>query len=161
MAEIKGIERIDKIINKFTAPFGVTANLGIEFQAFCDSMTIDYTLFFDEDSTIAFIDDATKRYPEINADIFLWAFMHELGHCMTENMWTEAEKEYFWEQKDAINDAEIDMDEANNWYHACPDEFFATRWAGEYMLNHPRKMQKFWKKLHAAIMKMYKENGLI
>ena len=39
----------------------------------------------------------------VNADIFLWALMHEIGHCMTEDMWTDEEREYFNYQKDIIH----------------------------------------------------------
>ena len=161
MAKLKGIKKIDKIINNFTRQFGVIARFDTEFEAFCDDMTVGYTLLGSPTGTGDFIADATKRYPDVTADIFLWALMHEIGHCMTENMWTEEEREYFWDQKDVIMSAEIGIEEMNAWYHACPDEFFATKWAGDYMRNHPKKVGKFWKKLQPAILDMYKRNGLI
>ena len=162
--ELKGIKKIDKIINDFTFKnFGVTARLDTEFEAFCDNgrRLVGYTLLATEDGNGQFIEDAVKRYPNLNADIFLWALMHEIGHCMTEDMWTAEEREYFYYQKDMICESEVEEDGMNAWYHACPDEFFATKWAGDYMTNHPKKMKKFWNELQGAILKMYVKNGLI
>ena len=160
MAKLKGIKRIDRIINDFTAQFGITANLDTEFQAFCNDMTIGYTLVFDAVNKELFIEDVKARYPEVTADIFLWCLMHEIGHCMTEQMWSEEEREYFNYQKDRLAFQEEDQDRAD-WYHACPDEFFATKWAGDYMRKHPKKIAKFWNELQAATMRMYRKNGLI
>lgn len=162
--EIKGIKKIDKIINNFTMKnFGVTARFDTEFEAFCDEgrKLIGYTLITTEGGEGQFIEDATRRYPEINADIFLWALMHEIGHCMTEDMWTPEEREYFYYQKDMIYEMEVEEEGMNAWYHACPDEFFATKWAGDYMRNHPKKMKKFWNELQVAMLQMYKKNNLI
>lgn len=162
--EIKGIKKIDKIINNFTMKnFGVTARFDTEFEAFCDEgrKLIGYTLITTEGGEGQFIEDATRRYPEINADIFLWALMHEIGHCMTEDMWTPEEREYFYYQKDMIYEMEVEEEGMNAWYHACPDEFFATKWAGDYMRNHPKKMKKFWNELQVAMLQMYAKNNLI
>lgn len=162
--EIKGIKKIDKIINNFTMKnFGVTARFDTEFEAFCDEgrKLIGYTLITTEGGEGQFIEDATRRYPEINADIFLWALMHEIGHCMTEDMWSAEEREYFYYQKDMIYEMEVEEEGMNAWYHACPDEFFATKWAGDYMRNHPKKMKKFWNELQVAMLQMYKKNNLI
>ena len=162
--EIKGIKKIDKIINNFTMKnFGVTARFDTEFEAFCDEgrKLIGYTLITTEGGEGQFIEDATRRYPEINADIFLWALMHEIGHCMTEDMWTPEEREYFYYQKDMIYEMEVEEEGMNAWYHACPDEFFATKWAGDYMRSHPKKMKKFWNELQVAMLQMYKKNNLI
>lgn len=164
MARIKGIKKVDKIINDFTQKnFGVTARFDTEFEAFCDNgrRLIGYTFLATENGEGQFIDDAIKRYPNVNADIFLWALMHEIGHCMTEDMWTDEEREYFNYQKDIICEADVDENEMNAWYHVCPDEFTATRWAGEYMTKHPRKMKKFWTELQTALIQMYVKNGLI
>ncbi len=162
--EIKGIKKIDKIINNFTMKnFGVTARFDTEFEAFCDEgrKLIGYTLITTEGGEGQFVEDAIKRYPEVKADIFLWALMHEIGHCMTEDMWTPEEREYFYYQKDMIYEMEVEEEGMNAWYHACPDEFFATKWAGDYMRNHPKKMKKFWNELQVAIIQMYKKNDLI
>ena len=160
MANIKGLKRVNRIINDFTRQFGVTAVLDTEFEAFCEDMRIGYTLYVDEDDQFFFLEDARCRYPEIKADTFLWLFMHELGHCITDGFWTPEEQEYFTNQKDSMMNV-YDDQRRNDWYHACPDEFFATKWAGDYMMNHPKKIAKFWNELQAAILRMYRKNGVI
>ena len=160
MAKIKGLNRINRIVNEFTEQFGVTAKLDTEFQAFCDDMTIGYALFFNEDSREFFVNDAEKRYPEVKADIFLWAFMHEIGHCMTDHLWSEEEQAYFEQYKEDMTYI-MDDQERNDCYHACPDEFMATKWAGDYMRDHADEIAEFWNKLQAAIMRMYRKNGVI
>ncbi len=163
MAKLKGIEKVEKIVSGFAGQFGVTARFDTEFEAFCDNgrRIVGYTFLINEGGCGHFVEDAIKRYPDVEADLFLWALMHEIGHCMTESMWTPEEREYFYYQKDMIADSEVEVEHMNAWYHACPDEFMATKWAGDFMRNHPKQMKKFWKKFKKALMYFYKENGLI
>ena len=159
MAKVKGLKRINKIINKFTEQFGIKAVLNDDFEAHCGEMIIGYTFAVNADDGYYFLSDVAMRYPDIEADIFLWSLMHEIGHCMTDSMWTEEELEYFWYQKERMTNEEKDY-LRNDWYHATPDEFFATKWAGEYMLRHQKKICKFWNKLQPAIERMYRLNGV-
>ena len=160
MTKLKGMKRVNRIINEFANQFGVTAKLDMEFQAFCDTMTIGYTLFFDEESRYYFVNDAEKRYPEVKADIFLWAFMHEIGHCMTDHLWNEEDQGYFEQRKEDIICIQDDQ-ERNDCYHSCPDEYFATKWAGDYMRDHAEEIAEFWNELQTAIIRMYRKNGVI
>ena len=89
MAKLKGIKKIDRIINNFTKNFNIKADLGEEFLAYCDDRLINYTLVIDEADINYFIEDAEKRFPDVQADIFLWSLMHEIAHIMTDDMWTE------------------------------------------------------------------------
>lgn len=159
MARLKGLKKVDKVINKFTKSFGIKADLGTDFQAFCNGCVINYTLAIEKEDIDYFIADAEARYPDINADIFLWCLLHEIGHILTDDFWTDEELEYFEEQKEMLTAYEDD-DLRNNWYHCIPDEFFATRWAGEYMRKHPKKIAKFWKELQTELIKFYKKNEL-
>jgi hypothetical protein len=160
MAKLKGLKKIDKIINEFTKQFSVTANLGSEFQAFCEKRVINYSLITTEEEQNFFINDAIKKYPNINADIFIWCLLHEIFHVVTDYMWTEEELEYFKEQKEKLAYLEDDQ-QRNDWYHCIPNEFIATRSAANYMMSHPKKIAKFWGKLQKALMNLYTKNGLI
>ena len=161
---MKGIKRINRIINEFTwRNFHVKAKLHTDFLAHCEEKIIGYTLVVGQNDVEFFIEDAEKRFPNINADPFLWLLMHEIGHCMTDGMWTEAELERFAEQKEKMTEVEDEgflLEIKNDWYHSVPDEYFATRWAGEYMTKYPKKIAKFWNKLQPEIIKFYIMNGL-
>jgi hypothetical protein len=157
--KIKGLKKVNRIVNRFTKKFGVTAKPDTEFEAFCDRMTIGYALTCDKDDKAFFIADAEKRYPDIKADIFLWCLMHEIGHCVTDGFWSYEEQAYFTEQKEAMTNIEDDQ-LRNDWYHACPDEFFATKWAGDYMRKHPKEIARFWKKVQKAIIQVYLKNNV-
>ncbi len=160
MAKLKGIRRIDRIINNFTKNFNIKADLGNEFLAYCPDRLINYTLVIDEEDIRYFKEDAEKRYPDVHADIMLWCLLHEVGHIMTDDMWTEEELDYFEEQKEHMTSC-ADDDNRNDWYHACPDEFFATKWAGDYMRKYPKRIAKFWNELQIALIDFYRRNDLI
>ena len=161
MAKLKGLKKINKIINDFTKEnFGVRANLDKEFLAYCRAKRIGYTLAVETEDINFFLEDAQARFPEVHADPFLWFLMHEVGHCMTDNTWTEAEKERINCKKSELSEVEDDQ-LRNDLYHTCPDEYFATRWAGQWMTKHQKKIAKFWNKIQPAIMEFYKKNGLL
>lgn len=161
MAKLKGLKKVNKIINEFTVKnFGVTAEPGVEFQAFCEDNLINYAFVMCSEHVEYFIKDATTRFPDINADVFLWCLLHEVFHCVTDEMWTPEELEYFEYQKDKASEIQDDQ-HRYDWYYAIPDEFFATRGAGEYMMKHPKKIAKFWNKLAPALANFYEKNGLM
>lgn len=160
MAKLKGAKRLEKVVNKFTMKnFGVTAKLGTEFLAYCGKQKIHFALVMSEDDVSYYLNDVADRYPNIQADIFLWCLLHEIGHCKTDYLWSEEENIYFTEQKEMLEYVEND-EMRNAWYHAIPDEYFATKWAGEYMSHHPKKIKKFWDTLQKELFKFYKKNGL-
>lgn len=175
MAELVGLEKIEDIINRFLKKeFKITAELSEEFQAFIPERIVNYTFAPTSECVQNFIPDAEHRYPGITADPFLWLLFHEVGHIMTENMWTQDERNYFNDQKrkyfyigdeteEELQEASfayIDEELLSDIYHAMPDEFMATRWAGDYMVKNGRKVAKFWAKLQPAILEFYALNDV-
>lgn len=154
MAVLEGMDKILNIVNKFLEQFNATAYWNEDFEARCESREIGFTLAVSEDSLLEFTNDAYSRYVGIEADPFLWLFLHELGHVMTDNEWTEEELEYFEYQKEMLTEIEDDQLRAD-WYHAIPDEFMATRWAAEFMMDYPEVVADFWDELQSAIMEFY------
>ena len=161
LAELEGFDLVNDIINDFTMKnFNIKANPAAEFEAYCETKEIGYTFVYEQDNREYFIKDAEMRFPEIEADIFLWCLLHEIGHVMTNPLWTQEEIDYFCHQKDQC--AYIEDDQArHDWYHAIGDEFFATKWAGEYMLAHQQEIIDFWDRFQTALMLFYFKNGLI
>ena len=179
MAELFGLENINNIINKFLhKEFKIAAELSDEFQAFTTRNTVGYTLAPTQECVDQFLGDAEARFPDVTADPFLWLLFHEVGHIMTEHLWSDADRDYFNAQKnkyfdmgndeeeEATEDSEpqgyafIDDEIAADLYHAFADENMATKWAGEYMLTHARKVAKFWAKLQPAILEFYVINDV-
>jgi hypothetical protein len=80
---------------------------------------------------------------------------------MTDYLWTAEDEAYF---ETARNDLDEwfgeDVITKNEWYHKIGDEYMATKWAGEYIITHPKKMAKFNKKLNEAMKIFCKKNGI-
>lgn len=160
MAKVKGLKKINKIINNFTQTnFNIKAKIGSDFLAFTDKMEIRYAVGVDSDDVKYFITDAISKYQGIKADPFIWLLLHEIGHCMTNDMFTPDETEYFEQMKEKLAYIRDDQDR-NDWYHCLPDEFMATGWAARYMFNHGNKVAKFWNKLQPALIQFYMKNGV-
>jgi len=157
--EIKGLKRIDKVINDFTKQFGITAFIDPinGFQAYTTEMKVSYTLFVDEEWLDCFANEANTRYEGINANPFLWGIMHEIGHCMTD-IWDFEDEKFFEQMKKKLDNFET-AEEINTWYHVLPDEYFATRWAADFMWTHPKKMRKFCEKMNKAIQNFCEKNN--
>lgn len=161
MAKVKGLKKLNKIINEFTKEnFGVKAKLGSEFLAYPQIQTINYAIASSTEDINFFITDAIAKYPHIQADPFLWLLLHEIGHCQTDAIFTEEESEYFNNRKEELEYIQDDQ-LRNDYYHCLPDEFLATRWAANYMINHQKKLTKFWKnKLQPALIDFYTKNSV-
>lgn len=159
--KVKGMKKFEKIINEFTQTFGVTAYWNPAFEALPAQKIIGFTVVVDGDMNECFLNDAEVRFPEVHASLFLWLLMHEIGHCMTDHLWTPDDETYFKKAKKHLDKAfGEDVIRKNNWYHKIGDEYMATKWAGEYMIAHPKKMAKFNKKLNEAMKVFCKKNGI-
>ena len=162
MSKLKGLKKLTKVVNDFTVKnFGVTAEFGDEFEALPSEKLIHFTIIVDEDMQAATIDDMEARFPLIQTDMFFWLLMHEVGHCMTENIWDDDDNAYFEYMKNRLSDYfDGDVIAKNEWYHIICDEYFATKWAGCYMMEHPKKMRKFAKRFHEAYIKFIEKNAI-
>lgn len=162
MAKIKGLKKLTAVVNEFTIKnFGVTAEFGAEFEALPSDKIIHFSIIVDEDIQGATIDDMEARFPLVHADMFFWLLMHEVGHCMTDEVWDMDDEAYFEKMKNRLDDYfDGDVFAKNEWYHVIGDEYFATKWAGCYMMEHPKKMRKFAKKFHKAYMKFIEKNAI-
>lgn len=160
MAKLKGIKNLTKEINKWTQKnFGIKTVLNEDFCAWCDEFKIGYTLVVCSQDAETFLEDVSMRYPDIKADYFLWCLLHEIGHCMTDEMWSEEEQERFDAELERMTEIENTKDKSY-WYYSIPNEFFATRWAGDYMTAHPKKIAKFWNKIQPKILEIYEKNEI-
>ena len=144
----KEITAITEILNDFLKPFDCVSNFGETFGFYSISNTVEFALTVKDVHDKTFMDFVTKRYPDIRADIFLWSFLHEVGHHETENDFDDDEWENYMR---AIFNCEDDME-----YYHLSIECAATDWAGNYMRTHTDEVSALWKKLQPAIMNFYK-----
>lgn len=159
--KLKYAKELQKVINNFTKTFGVKAKWGNEFEASPTQKVVYFTVVVDADMDEVFLEDAENRYPYVHANLFLWLLMHEIGHCMTDYLWTSEDEDYFEEAKNNLDEFfGYDVVSKNEWYHKIGDEYMATKWAGEYMMAHPKKMQNFCKEMNKAMKIFCKKNAI-
>lgn len=160
--KLKGVKSLEKTVNEFTKKeFGVTASMGVEFLSYPSNKIIQFSVVVDEDMQEACINDMESRFPNVHAPMFLWLLMHEIGHCMTDSIWDGDDEIYFAHMRDRLDDYfDGDVLAKNEWYHVIGDEYFATKWAGMYMMAHPKKMKKFCKKMNKAMEKFCIKNAI-
>ena len=143
------LQNITHLLNIFLEPFECTANLDTDFAYYSASNLITYTFVVADKHEKTFTDFTRTLFPQIEANIFLWSFLHELGHHETEDDFEDNEWEEYLNKIDFIkNDYE---------YYNLPIEYAATYWAGKYMINHKDEIKNLWDQLMPLIQSFYKE----
>lgn len=153
---LKGIVKIDKIINKFLEPFECTARLSTDFGYYHTENLITYALVETEKGRASFMQSVERLKPTVTADVFLWSLLHEIGHHETMDYMTDKEEKLSNKIKEEV--AQTKRPYAD--YYNAPDEKLATTWAVEYAETHTEELLTFWNKLQKAIMDFYKENNI-
>jgi hypothetical protein len=151
--KIKGINRLDRVLTRFAKQFDCDVMLDTDFYCILTSNRIAYSLVVSKASSTSFMNRVQRLYPDINADEFLWSFLHEIGHIETYEDMTEEEIR----ETMGVKDCENITDEE---YYELLDEYLATEWAANYMRENQEQIAKFWKKVRKNIMYIYRVNGL-
>jgi hypothetical protein len=157
---LKGINEINDIINEFLEPFELTAELGTDFDYCYFEDKIHYALAVGDVSSKLFLENAAARFPDIQADVFLWSLLHEVGHSETLDDLEDGVEELCMETKEEL-DAHVEdwsIESRYQIYFNCPDEKAATDWAGNYMMENPEEIAAFWNTLQPALINFYKLN---
>ena len=153
MSSIKGIVKLNNTLNKFTKKFDCIAIPDTDFYCITTRNLVAYSFLTPVRCSKSFMSRVRRLYPDIQADEFLWSFLHEIGHLETDDELTEEEFAYIDSfDFDTISDED---------YYELPNEYLATQWAADYMRQHPAEIAKFWKKVQKQIMYIYRINGLI
>jgi len=146
MAKLKGLNKLTKELNKYVKEtFGVTCRFGHEFQALPTDKIVYYAIVIPVWMQDTFFADVHNRFPDIEVTDFTWLLFHEIGHCMTDEMWTQEEENFFARQRKLLNREPLadDIELKNEIYHTFPDEYFATRWAATYIREHEDEVYEF------------------
>lgn len=151
---LKGIKRISRIINEFLKPFECTARMGTDFCYLYHKNLIFYSIVWMNNGAEDFLNSVLRLEPEVEADIFLWSLLHEIGHHETYDEISDEENDYCDDTKKKIEEGEL----PNELYYDMIDERLATEWAVEYANTHKEELKAFWGKLQPAIMDFYRLN---
>ena len=147
-------EALDEVINNYLEKFDLTASIGLDFGCYPDDEEIEYAIVIPERFQKLWTEYLTDRYPDVTAPIFIWALLHEVGHCMTNDYFTPTAKEIFREYKDNLDG---DDDEQTFEYYNCFDEAIATEWAYLYIRDNQEELIKFWNEVQKELNKIYEK----
>lgn len=170
--ELKGVDEVTAIINEFLAPFELTCKLGLDFGYYPSDNLITYAFTYVDIDVDGFLASVERLEPEVNADIFLWSLLHEVGHHETIDEMTAKENRACDKAKAKINKKVKKLNKRMakgkkvklsamvklESYYDMLDERLATEWAVNYANTHKEELAKFWEKLGAAIRNFYELN---
>ena len=148
---MSAITELNKVLNDFLEPFDCSAYFNDDFCYWYVGSKINYTLVVTDNQADSFLAFAESLFPSIHADIFLWSFLHELGHHETLD---DFDEETHLLYRTIVNNENLSDEE----YYNLPLEKAATEWAGNYMLSHISEISKLWNKIAPLIQQFYKEN---
>lgn len=153
---MKGIQEINNILNEFLEEFECTADIGTDFEYIYVENKIHYALVVADKMEQGFMRSVERLNPLVKCDIFLWSFLHEIGHNETIEELTDEESDISNITKEWIAAGAVPPDA----YYDCPDERMATEWAVRYANSHIEELMNFWSKLQKAIINFYKINDI-
>lgn len=151
---LKHIDELKKVVDDFVEErFNIKTEIDTDFAYYPHEKVVTWSFFMAEKSDKYFQQFVALEFPDITADIFLWSLLHEIGHHMTYDEWSDAEFNFNEEIKDAAskilekeNPTEAEDKYAHFLYFSAPDEWRATEWAANYMETHSHSVEKFWLK---------------
>jgi len=164
--KLKGIHRVNKVINKFIKPFGCKAKIDLDFSYYHDKKIITWSPMVLEKADKYFIKFVNDKYENINADVFLWSLLHEVGHHMTHDKWSDEDLKNFMTEKEHIenyinDDLSVGEEEhIYELYFNVKDEQCATEWAAQYMIENQNEVFNFWNDFIKVFNKFIKLNDI-
>ena len=165
--KLKKVFEINDILNEFLADFDAVCDMGSDFCYWTNDSMIHYTLVISDRQNTHFMNNFHRLAPDIECDVFLASFLHELGHHETLHTFDDRDEAYCRDFKEMLHTrlinenptAEIEA-EIYQQYFNLPDEYEATAWAIEYMRENADKVKDLWEKVKKAIMEFYIANNV-
>lgn len=151
---MKGLNKITEKINEFLKPFDCECKPGTDFAYYYAYSLITYSFIVPTRDRLEFLDSVNRLNPKVEADMFLWSLLHELGHHETMDFLEDDEAEECVHIKENITE--------NNRkdYYDCIDEVMATTWAVDFANENYSLLENFWKELQPLIFDFYSLNDL-
>lgn len=167
MAKVKGIKKLNKVIKKQLAPFGIEkVFMDTEFAYYYNDKISYAPVMINDFQGQAFLAFIEKRFGYTTKMPFMLFLLHEVGHHIANENIVDDIAEFCEKEKDRIQ-AEMDLtdDEAeimrlDDEYFNLPDEIMATQWAVNYMRKHPRITKRMWFEIAEELEQFYEANGV-
>lgn len=157
----KDLDTIQNIVEEFLSPFELTCGFSDDFAYYPIHNYVTVSLVTIDRSSKNFLSFVQHEFKDVTADVFLWSLLHEVGHHETWDELTDEEIIISKEMKDSIEENEnIDKDVKDKIYFNIPDEYAATEWAANYMIEHSQEVKEFWNKLQPFILDIYKKYNI-
>ena len=166
MNKVKGIEKLTEILQKFVKKFGCDIEVGEEFSYYYDDALINYSLIIPVFSDKVWKEYVLKTFNYKIKNIFMFSLLHEIGHHMTYDLYTEKDCK---KEDETIKKIEKALACSTSYatdknlnlaYFNLPMEKTATKWAVRYYKTHSLEMELLWRKFKRELKKFYKINGL-
>lgn len=163
-SEIKGLDKINKIVNEFVSEFDLSAEMANDFAYYYYEDLITYSLIVSDLSSQLFMLNFKEIAPDIECDIFISSLLHEIGHSETIDLLEQPEVLYCHNVKKELDELNKDADtfetayDIHKKYFNLPDERLATDWAINYMRNNVEKIKEFENKMDIAMNEMLELN---
>ena len=112
------------------------------FCAYMGTNKIGYLI--GQDYLDTFVEYVNDMYPDIEANAWVWATLHEIGHLKVKREFPNKISKYI---ENGINRMML----STKMHHYDPSEVAATHWAAKYIKKHPKKIKKFEKRLRKEL----------
>jgi hypothetical protein len=166
-----GIDRINKILTDFLQECGyddIRVKEDTDFCYYPVTQVIGYSFLCPQRDNDLFLEFIKDLKPLVTFDIFLWSFLHELGHYETYDDLDEDELAYSFDVKTRLQKLYVVDNQYYNQnvstifkeYFSLPDEYAATTWAVNFANKNIDKLWSLWNKLQPAIMNFYTMNNI-
>ena len=157
--KLKGVRKLNKVVNAFAKQFGVKFHLGTQFEISNTTNDAWYAVVLSDNYT-EYYRSSVKEISNENIPIFLMSFLHEIGHYVTKEFFTEDEMDDEWLMKDEIQekyDGEACKEYAYE-YFSLPMEQEATNWGVAYFKLHAKECMEFYNKFLTELYHFFKIN---
>ena len=162
---LKGIEKINKILENAFKDFEIDFDLGSDFEYDTVNAVVYYTLIVEDTGGTIFLNNFNEMLNGKTTNIFMASLLHEIGHHMTYIYLTDKEVNACIKAKNQII-KDLDKENANieelmQRYFNLVDEYEATAWAVEYYTENEAKMCYLWEIINKALQEFYELNNIV
>lgn len=162
--KLKAIQPINKYLNTWLKMNGFKCRVEFdsEFSYDFENQIIHYSVTVPKEHDEYYFKLIQFYQPDlVECDNFILSFFHELGHYKTEKQFSETEWQAYQEFVDKIENSNK---ESCAWefykYYMHPIEIAATEWGANYIINNPKKIRRFIKRLNPLIINFIDENEI-